>query len=116
MRRRMPSVRKYLVTGYQHRALQSLLPPEDLNVSQWAEKYRMLDSKTSALPGPWRNSMTPYLVGVMDALGDYETEEIVLCKSAQLGGTEAILNALGYIIQQDPSPTMVVYPSDVLAE
>ena len=37
MRRRMPSVRKYLVTGYQHRALQSLLPPEDLNVSQWAE-------------------------------------------------------------------------------
>ena len=52
----------------------------------------------------------------MDALLDYETEEIVLCKSAQLGGTEAILNALGYIIQQDPSPTMVVYPSDVLAE
>ena len=48
MRRQMPSVRKYLVTGYQHRALQSLLPPEDLNVSQWAEKYRMLDSKTSA--------------------------------------------------------------------
>lgn len=76
----------------------------------------MLDSKTSALPGPWRNAMTPYLVSVMDALLDYETEEIVLCKASQLGGTEAILNALGYIIQQDPSPTLVVYPSDVLAE
>ena len=76
----------------------------------------MLDSKTSALPGPWRNAMTPYLIGVMDAMLDYETEEIVLCKASQLGGTEAILNILGYIIQQDPSPTMVVYPSDVLAE
>lgn len=114
--KRSPRIRKYPVTDYQRKALQSLMPPEDLTVSEWAEKYRMLDSKTSALPGPWRNAMTPYLVGVMDALLDYETEEIVLCKSAQLGGTEAILNALGYIIQQDPSPTMVVYPSDVLAE
>jgi len=92
------------------------MPPEDLSVSEWAAKYRMLDSKTSALPGPWSNAMTPYLVGVMDTLLDYETEEIVLCKASQLGGTEAILNILGYIIQQDPSPTMVVYPSDVLAE
>lgn len=109
-------IRKYPVTDYQRRALDSLTPPEDLTVSQWAERYRMLDSKTSALPGPWRNTMTPYLVGVMDALLDYGTEEIVLCKASQLGGTEAILNILGYIIQQDPSPTMVVYPSDLLAE
>ncbi len=116
MTKRKPRLRKYPVTAYQKKALQSLMPPEDLTVSEWAEKYRMLDSKTSALPGPWRNEMTPYLAGVMDALLDYETEEIVLCKSAQLGGTEAILNALGYIIQQDPSPTLVVYPSDVLAE
>lgn len=116
MTKRKPRIRKYPVTAYQQKALQSLLPPEDLLVSEWAEKYRMLDSKTSALPGPWRNAMTPYLIGVMDALLDYETEEIVLCKASQLGGTEAILNILGYIIQQDPSPTMVVYPSDVLAE
>ena len=114
--KRSPRIRKYPVTDYQRKALESLMPPEDLTVSEWAEKYRMLDSKTSALPGPWRNEMTPYLVGIMDALLDYQTEEIVLCKASQLGGTEAILNALGYIIQQDPSPTLVVYPSDVLAE
>ena len=114
--KRTPRIRRYPVAGYQRRALGSLMPPEDLAISEWAEKYRLLDSKASALPGPWRNAMTPYLAGVMDALQDYGTEEIVLCKAAQLGGTEAILNALGYIIQQDPSPTMVVYPSDVLAE
>ena len=114
--RSSPRIRKYPVTAYQRKALESLMPPEDLTVSEWAEKYRMLDSKTSALPGPWRNAMTPYLVGVMDALLDYEAEETVLCKSYQLGVTEAILNALGFIVQQDPSPTLVVYPSDVLAE
>lgn len=116
MSKRGIPIRKYPVTAYQKRALRSLLPPEELLVSQWAEKYRILDSKTSALPGPWRNEMTPYLTGIMDALLDYETEEIVLCKASQLGGTEVILNDLGYIIQQDPSPAMVVYPSDVLAE
>lgn len=60
---RKPRIRKYPVTDYQRKALESLMPPEDLTVSEWAEKYRMLDSKTSALPGPWRNEMTPYLVG-----------------------------------------------------
>ena len=37
-------IRKYPVTDYQRRALDSLTPPEDLTVSQWAERYRMLDS------------------------------------------------------------------------
>ena len=78
MTKRKPRIRKYPITAYQKKALESLLPPEDLTVSEWAEKYRMLDSKTSALPGPWRNAMTPYLIGVMDAMLDYETEEIVL--------------------------------------
>ena len=32
------------------------------SVSEWAEKNRVLDGKTSAAPGPWRNAVTPYLV------------------------------------------------------
>ena len=108
--------RKFLVAPYQKKALEFLLPPEDISVSEWAEKYRVLSSKTSAIPGPWRNDKTPYLTGIMDEFQNYETEEIIFCKSTQVGGTEIILNLLGYIIQQDPSPTMVVYPSDILAE
>ena len=85
-------------------------------MSEWAERYRVLDAKSSALPGPWRNDKTPYLVGIMDEFLNYETEEIIFCKAAQVGGTEVLLNLLGYIAQQDPSPTMCVYPSDILAE
>lgn len=116
MRPKKPRFRKYLVAEYQKEALQYLRPPEDMSVSEWAEKYRVLDSKSSAMPGPWRNDMTPYLAGVMDEFCNFDTEEIAFVKATQLGGTESLFNMLGWIIQQDPSPTMLVYPSDVLGE
>ena len=108
--------KKYQLTDYQLEALRQLMPPENLSISEWSEKYRILDAKSSAMPGPWRNDKTPYLVEVMNEFQNYETEEIIFCKCTQVGGTEVILNMLGYIIQQDPSPTMIVYPTDKLAE
>lgn len=97
-------------------ALQGLKPPEKLNLSEWAEKYRVLDSKSSAIPGPWRNNVTPYLIGIMDEFNNVDTEEIIFVKPTQVGGTEVLQNALGYFVMQDPSPCMVVYPSQDLAE
>lgn len=104
------------VTKYQWEALQLLCPPEQITVSEWADKYRILDSKSSAMPGKWSNSITPYLVEIMDEFNNYETEEIIFCKPTQVGGTEAEQNMIGYIVMQEPSPTMVVYPTDVLAK
>ncbi|HJF32810.1 MAG TPA: phage terminase large subunit family protein [Sporosarcina psychrophila] len=97
-------------------SLSALKPPEKLNVSEWAEKHRVLDSKSSAIPGPWRNEVTPYLNDIMDEFNNADTEEIIFIKPTQVGGTEALQNALGYIVMQDPSPTMIVYPSKELAE
>jgi phage terminase large subunit GpA-like protein len=91
-------------------------PPEQITVSEWAEKYRMLDSKTSAIPGPWSNDITPYLVGVMDEFNNYETQKIIFVKPTQVGGTEALQNMIGYIVMQDPAPTMIVYPTEILAK
>ena len=53
--------RKFLVPEYIKKALETLKPPEDISVSEFAEKYRILDNR-SATPGPWHNSKTPYLV------------------------------------------------------
>lgn len=108
--------RKFIAPDYILNALDAIKPPEEITVSEWAEKYRVLDSKTTARPGPWRNSSTPYLKGIMDEFNNYETEEIIFVKPTQVGGTEAILNMLGYIIDEDPSPTMIVYPTDELAK
>ncbi len=106
---------KFEVKPYLFDAMQMLCPPEQLTVSEWAEKYRVLDSKSSAMPGAWSNSVTPYLAGVMDEFNNYETEQIIFCKPTQVGGTEALQNMIGYIVMQDPSPTMIVYPTDILA-
>ena len=108
--------KKYTVSPYLKEALRQLQPPEELSVSEWAERYRILDSKGSAMPGPWRNEKTPYLKEIMNELVNYETEEIIFCKCTQIGGSEAMNNMIGYVIQQDPSPVMVVYPTDKLGE
>lgn len=112
----MRKPKKLSVTQYQYDALQLMLPPEQITVSEWAGKYRMLDSKSSAIPGPWNNGITPYLTGVMDEFNNYETSKIIFVKPTQVGGTEALQNMIGYIVMQDPAPTMIVYPTETLAK
>lgn len=97
-------------------ALQVLKPPEKLTVSEWADRYRILDSKTSAEPGQWSTDRTPYLRGIMDAFTDPRVEEIIFVKPTQVGGTECMNNMFGYVIAQDPSPVLIVYPTLELAE
>ena len=46
---------------YRQSFLEGLRPDLDLTVSQWSDMYRMLSSKASAEPGPWRTDRTPYL-------------------------------------------------------
>ena len=93
----------------------TLKPPEELTVSQWAERFRVLDG-ASNLKGRWSNDVTPYLVGIMDSLNDPDIRKIFFCKASQIGGTEALINMLCYIIHRSPAPTMVVYPNDDLAK
>lgn len=113
MRKRQIS--KYKTSSYIKKCLAELLPPEDLTVSQWAEKFRVLDSKTAAMPGPWHNSMTPYLIGIMDEFNVPTTEKIIFVKPTQVGGTEALHNMIGYVVAQNAAPSMIVYPTEDLA-
>ena len=105
---------RYSVPCWIHGAVQLLRPVEHFVVSKWAEKKRIVTH--GAMPGPWRNSVTPYLVEIMDAFSDDSVEEIVFVKPTQVGGTAVMENMIGSIVDQDPAPTMVVYPSDQLAE
>lgn len=92
-----------------------LEPPPEMTVSQWAERYRVLDS-SSAYPGRWSNDVTPYLRDIMDEFNNPHTREIIFCKPTQVGGTEVVLNILGYAAGQDQAPTMAVIPTDELAK
>lgn len=98
------------------RTLQTVLKPEPkLTVSQWAEQYRELDA-SSNIQGRWSNDATPYLVEIMDCLNDPVIREIYFCKASQIGGTEALINMLSYVITMAPGPSMIVYPTDDLAK
>ncbi len=92
-----------------------LTKKENVTVSQWAERNRILDD-SSNISGHWSNDITPYLVDIMDAMNDPEIREIYFCKASQVGGTEALINMLCYLIAEEPAPTMIVYPSDDLAK
>lgn len=89
-----------------------LKPDPLLNISEWADKYRVLSQKASAEPGKWRTSRTPYLKEIMDCLSPYsEIERVVFMKGAQIGGTEVGNNFLGYIVHLSPGPVMLVMPT-----
>lgn len=86
-------------------------------VSQWAEERRVLSGEVAAEPGPWRNDRTPYLVEIMDCLSDPEVTEVVIMKSARVGYTEGVIgNGVGYFVDQDPSPILIIQPTESDAE
>ncbi len=90
--------------------------PKELTVSEWADENRVLDPLTSAEPGLWRTDRTPYLREIMNSYKDPLVEIIILKTSTQVGKTECILNCLGYTIEQDPGPTLLVMPTELDAE
>lgn len=58
----------------------------------------------------------PYLKEVMDSFVQADIETITLCTATQVGKTETLNNCLGYVIAQDPSSSLVVYPTEDLAK
>lgn len=94
-----------------------LKPDPRLTVSEWADQYRVLSQTASAEPGRWRTDRTPYLREIMDCLSPSSPiEKVVFMKSSQIGGSEAGIGWLGYIIDQAPGPTLMVQPTVEMAK
>lgn len=93
-----------------------LSPPPELTVSQWADEYRRLSPEASAEPGRWNTDRAPYQREIMDAINDARCEEVIIMSSAQVGKTELILNIIGYYIDYDPSPILVLQPTLEMAQ
>lgn len=87
-------------------------PPPILLVSEWAENERRLSPESSAEPGRWYNSTAPHLIAPMDALSSLDyCQEVVMMFASQTGKTEVLNNFVGYIIDQDPAPILVIQPN-----
>lgn len=103
----MPTLADSLIAGWSSAAA----PPPQLTVSEWAEAKRVLPETSAARGGRWRNAAAPYLVGIMDAVHEPGVKTVAVMKAAQLGGSEALSNVLGYFIEHDPCPTLYVLPT-----
>jgi len=98
------------------KALLGMIPPEDLTVSEWAEAKRRLSAESAAEPGPWRTDRTPYLKEVMDSFTDPKVNHIVMVAASQVGKSEFLNNAIGYIIDEDPGSILFVHPTTIDAK
>lgn len=96
---------------------EGLKPPPPITITEWADEYRRLSPEAAAEPGRWKTSKAPYQKEIMNAIGDINTEKVVVMSAAQIGKSDAcILNPLGYYIHYDPSPTMILQPTIQMAE
>lgn len=95
--------------------LSVLKPPPKLTIDTWADKYRMLSTKTSAEPGRWNTNRVPFQREVMKAISDKKTEKVVMMYGAQLSKTEILMNTFGYYADYDPAPIMFLMPTKDMA-
>jgi phage terminase large subunit GpA-like protein len=93
-------------------------PTEDLTVSAWADKYRIIPKEGGAKePGRWRTSRVPYLREIMDCLSaSSPVTRVVVKKGTQLGLTEGGNNMFGYTVHIDPAPMMILLPTIDIAK
>ena len=104
------------LTGCLPGVLSVVKPPPALTVSEWADRERMLSAEASLEMGRWMTSRAEYQRGIMDAVSDPSVRQVVAMTSAQIGKSEILLNIVGYFVDQDPSPILMVQPTVEMAE
>ena len=95
---------------------QTWTPPPNLKISDWSDNYRRLSPESSAEAGAWRTDRAPYQREIMDSFNDPDIQRIIFMKSAQVGATEILLNVIGYYIDQDPAPMLIMQPTLQMAQ
>jgi phage terminase large subunit GpA-like protein len=90
--------------------------PPKLTIDEWADRFRMLSPESSAEPGRWRTSRTPYMREPMREITNPEVETVVIQSSSQVGKTELCLNVTGFFVHQDPAPILLIEPTLDIAE
>jgi phage terminase large subunit GpA-like protein len=97
--------------------LEGLRPTPNLTIDEWADRYRMLSSVSSAEPGPWKTSRVPYMREIFKKLSPSDPcREVVLMKGVQIAGTEVALNVVGAYIDMEACPILYVMPTVDMAK
>lgn len=72
---------------------------------QWCEDFVKVDP-SSAFPGFWKSSRSPWLRPIMEAAADSSVRSISLMTSAQSAKTQFLICILCWVLAEDPGPGM----------
>lgn len=89
-----------------YEGLRLAIPDSGMTVSQWAERYRVVDR--GARKGKWSNDTVPFLTEIMNAATEPGVREIIFEASRQVGKSETDVNIIGYFVHQDPTDVAYV--------
>ena len=106
-----PSAREALQQIAAHERARRLTPPPTLTLSQWAEDHARLSSEDSAEKGRWRPERAPYQREIMDAFTNPLIHTVAVMSAAQIGKTLILKVLMGYYMDQDTAPILVVVPT-----
>ena len=88
----------------------SIRPDRKRPLSEWAEAERIVSE--GGYQGPWRNSLTPYLIEPMDKAGLLcSVPRVTIRGGAQIGKTQVGVNLAGQCLSETPTQAMVMLPS-----
>ena len=104
------------VVSLAKRMLGILDVPEQKSVWQWAEENRFMSPEYCATPQMYRASFAPFQKEPQEAFHDPDVQEVVVMCASQLMKTTILENLVGYHIDHDPAPILMVQPTVEMAE
>jgi len=85
------------------------------SIADWVEGRRLLPTSTP-IPGPWRNSVTPYGLEIMNSLAPNSgIQRVTVMKSRKCGLTTILENVIAYYMLENPSEILYATASEELA-
>lgn len=94
------------VAALVRRTLALWAPPRQISAAAWADDNRYLSPESSAQAGKW--TCFAYQREPLDAFSDPSIYRVVVKSATQMLKTETILNAIGYVIDVDPGPALML--------
>lgn len=87
-----------------------------MKLSEWTKAHRVLSPESCPEPGEWQPERLAYLDEIMDSCTDPTVHTVAMMTSAQVGKSTIIENLIGYHIDNDPCPMLLVQPTLEKAE
>lgn len=95
---------------------EALRPIKRLTVPEWAQQNFCLPGEVTRYPGKIDLALTPYMYGPLLAFTMSRYPKIDLVFAAQTGKTTIEEIIAAYVVDQDPGPGMMVYPTETMTK